>query len=222
MKVRQEVGVTGTTHHQSHLCVFSHGENEHRAAVLPYIADGLKIGQQCVYVTDSRSVEDWQSELQAGGIDVGQEAEKGSLRVTASWSSTGPREYNSVELARRLWARIERGVAEFGAVRYAVDMATALDAGTPLGALCHWEATLNPLVEGAPVEIRCLYNLRTLPEPAIRCALRTHPIVMIGDGRFINPHYEALRILENEARQDPVDLDEPSVEEMLAALSPLT
>jgi hypothetical protein len=192
--------------------------NEQKKAVLSFIKEGLQNGEQCVYVSAARSIDDWLLEFQAGGIDVHSEQAKGALKVVASEGDSRPGGLNSIDLARRIWPRIEAGLADFGAIRFAVDMGVSLESGASIDDLCHWEATLNPLIEGEAIRAFCLYDLKGLSPGAIHSALRTHPRVVLRGRAIKSPYYEAPRILENEPLLNHSDADAGMIEAMLARL----
>jgi hypothetical protein len=115
---------------------------------------------------------------------------------------------------------MERALWTFKGVRMAVDMNWLLDAETPVDRLCHWEATLNPLL-GGDIEARmiCDYRLDTLPEAPIVAGLRTHPVVTLDGDSRANPFYDAPRILENEPHLNLPGPETPRLDEMLAGIA---
>ena len=201
-----------------HSCLLFEDGNEQKKAVLPFIKQGLEDGEQCFYIGREASLDDWLFEFQTYGIDVQSEQERGALRVTSSWHSSRPGATNSIDLARRLWAAIESGLASFSAIRCAADMTLTLETGVTVSQLCHWEATINPLIEDEKVRMFCLYDLRSLSTGAIHSALRTHPSVVRRVRAVSNPYYEAYRILENEPYLNDSDADAAAIQAMLANL----
>jgi hypothetical protein len=185
--------------------------------VLDLIKEGLETGEQCVFVAPASSLDDWLLEFQAYGIDVHEVLERHALRIDSSWLGSRSR---SVALAKKLWRDIEDGLAEFKAVRYVVDVEVSLIAGATTGNLCHWEATINPLIANEPVRVVCLYSLTTDPG-VLYSALRTHPDVVLEGRVLTNPHYEAPRILANEPHLNQSDADAGFVADLLAGLERL-
>jgi hypothetical protein len=115
---------------------------------------------------------------------------------------------------------IQDAFAAFNGIRIVVDAGWMLEPLVPADRLCHWEATLNPLIEGY-IEIRvlCQYNLSRHSPAAVHSALRTHPIALLGGRARSNPFYEAPRILENEPYLNHSDADAGTIEGMLMHLA---
>jgi chemotaxis family two-component system sensor kinase Cph1 len=194
--------------------------NEQKQAVLPFIREGLERGEQCVYVCNEQSDDEWCEELQAYGVDVAAEREKGSLIVGlgARWQRTG--DLSSIARAGQAWGMIEEALAAHTGIRFAVDMGWTLDAGMPPDNLCHWEATLNPLIEGdREIRVLCLYNLKRHPAESIHAALRTHPTVIARGLSGPNPYYEGPRILQHEPHLNRSDPDPAALMEKLQGLN---
>lgn len=62
-------------------------------------------------------------------------------------------------------------------------------AGRDPGRWVAYEAILNRAFAGQPVQILCGYDARTVPEPLMRAARRTHPEVLSDDGEGLNPRF---------------------------------
>ncbi len=52
-----------------------------------------------------------------------------------------------------------------------------------------FESVVNRLMADAPVDVLCLYDRRRLPEPVLRSAAATHPLLVRGAGWAGNPGY---------------------------------
>lgn len=206
-------------HHADHACVLVEDFDEQKRVVLPFIRTGLRNGERCIYVANGQSIEDWYLEFQTYGIDVESALASGQLEVTHSWAQPQAGQLNSIQVARRVWGALRDGLERFSAVRFAVDMSLTVDAGTPDDQLCHWEATLDSLLEGLPCRALCLYDLHRLGPGTICAALRTHPIAAYRGRTHENPIYEAPRILAREPELNHMDADEALIEQMLARLA---
>jgi hypothetical protein len=160
----------------------------------------------------------WKSALEHGGIDVHASIEAGNLsfRSNAKWLPPG--EFNSVRMARKVWEAIERSTERHPGVRVLVDLSWTIAAGIPSDRVCHWEATLDCLLEGAPAQVVCMYNRDHMPLDSLHAALRTHLTVVLGERRFDNnPYYEAPAILAHEPELNECADDPSIVRSMLTA-----
>ena len=203
----------------SHACLLYENSYEQKEVVLPFILEGLKQGEQCVYVADEQPVDDWCLEFQAYGIDVARELQQRRLIVCAGEHWRGGEEFNSVLRARQAWSMIENALAKFEGIRFVVDAGWMLEPQVPVGSLCHWEATLNTLIDGGiNVRVLCQYNLSRHSPEAVHAALRTHQAVLLRGKSHANPYYEAPRILEYEPHLNRSNADASMLEGMLMHL----
>ena len=199
-----------------HVCLLCEGSDELKAVVPPAIQAGLRNGEQCVLVVPEQSQDDWLLELQVHGIDVNTERDRGALRLVSSWG--GPASH-SLDMGRWLLDDMQPGLQAFQGVLYVVDIDGSISSGMTCEALCHWEATINVLIEGEAVSILCLYDREAMDPDAIGAALRTHKSVIRQGSTFSNPNEESRRILEHEPRLNGMEVDADSIEEMLARLT---
>jgi hypothetical protein len=204
----------------SHVCLLYESLAEQKKVVLPFVLEGLQRGEQCVYVAHEQPVDDWCLEFQAYGVDVGHELQSRRLIVCAGERWRGIGEFTSVANARQVWAMIEDAFAAFNGIRFVVDAGWMLEPAVAVDRLCHWEATLNPLIEGYDeVRVLCQYNVSRHSAAAVHSALRTHPAVLFGGQARSNPFYEAPRILEYEPDLNHSEAEAGMIEGMLLQLA---
>jgi hypothetical protein len=204
----------------SHVCLLYETFDEQREAVIPFIKEGLEQGEQCVYVADEQSVDEWGFEFETQGIDVEAERRRGSLIVCAGEHWRRPAAFNSIQNGRETWRMIESALNTFSGIRFAVDAGWTLEPPIPSDMVCHWEATLNIVIDdGVPARVLCQYNVRRHNAIGVHSALRTHPLVSVGGLYRPNPYYEAPRILEQEPHLNHSTGDAGMVEGMLIALA---
>jgi hypothetical protein len=203
----------------AHVCLIYRTFDEQREVVLPFVRDGLQNGEQCIYVADEQPVDEWRREFQAYGLDVQTELTNESLVICAgeSWRQAG--DFNSMANARRGWALMEGAFERFRGIRLVIDAGWMLEPSVAVESLCHWEATINPLIDGdSQARVICQYNLSRHSAPVIYSALRTHPILLLDGRQRANPYYEAPLILEREPVLNRSDADAGTIEEMLSNL----
>jgi hypothetical protein len=201
-----------------HSCLLFEGASEPDETVMSFVQKGLLSGEQCLFEVAPDAREALLHRLKRYGIDVQAHQQRGSLDLLEGWDGAPAARLNSIERARALWRRIDRGLTAYGAVRYVVDMSGGTVAGLDDDQLCHWEATLDRLVEGEAVRVLCLYDSKALSPALIHCALRTHQNVTFRGRPRQSPYYEAPRILDQEPNLNHSDADARAVEAMLARL----
>ena len=201
-----------------HTCFLYKDENDQKRYLLPFLQEGLKEGEHCLFICPEESVDDWALEFQAFGIDVVGFLETGALVIATGeeWRRTP---FKSLAKARELWRHIEGKLADFPAVRIAGDASwSMIDPPIASDRLCHWEATADALYEDLAVKCICMYDLRRHPPSDIRAALRTHSWVIFDQATRANPFYESPRILERDPELNNSDADRATVDSMLAVL----
>ena len=202
-----------------HTCLLYEDFGQQKGVVLPFIYEGLKNSEHCLFLTRASLIDDWSLEFQAYGIDVVGEIEKGSLALATAEQWRERPNFNSIVKARELWSLMESKLADFAGVRIVGDADWAfLEPAVGSDQLCHWEATANLVYEGEPVRTICMYDLNRHPPADIRAALRTHATAVVSGMRYDNPFFEAPRILQNEPHMNNSDADESMVEDMLYRL----
>jgi signal transduction histidine kinase/ActR/RegA family two-component response regulator len=186
-----------------HLCLFYEKDPcEQMPALVPFIQDGLSRDEQFVYIADDQTVEDLEGQLQQSGINVGQERERGALKLWTRREWRQPGDLSAERKSRQVLEYIhEASQAGFKGCRFAVEMTWAL--GPDIGAdeLEHWEAMINTIfVPGFSGRIACQYNRSRLSPETILAALHTHPLAILGDHVYPNWFYEAPLIIDGNAK----------------------
>jgi hypothetical protein len=201
-----------------HACHLYRSFDEQKALILPFFKEGLAGNEHCAYITNDRPVDEWYFELQASGVDVQRERDRGALQIIerSVWRTAG--EFNAIVKAREALGMIEGLLMKFSGVRVAGDAAWALNPELPVDQLCHWETTANLVYENQNVRAICEYNLDQHSPAGIHTALRTHAIVVKDGEVFRNHLYEAPRLLENEPEFYHSNADAATVEAMLDGL----
>ena len=205
-------------HSGDHACQFFSTFAELKGVTLPFLAGGLWTGEACIYVTHDQTVDDWYIELQAYGVDVQRHLDDGSLLIqpASEWRQTG--EFRPIKKAREFWALIDSMLSRHSGVRLAGNFAWALEPAISVAQLCHWESTASLLYEGEAIRAICQYDLTLHSAAALHAALRTHPLVILGNQIFPNAMYEVPKILENEPELFHSDFERDSLDAILAEL----
>ena len=186
-----------------HLCLFYEKDpREQMPALVPFIQDGLSRDEQFVYIADDQTVEDLEGQLQQSGINVGQECDRGALKLWTRREWRQPGELSSERKSRQVLQYIhEASQSGFKGCRFAVEMTWALGPDISADELEHWEAMINTIfVPGFSGRIACQYNRSRLSPETILAALHTHPMAILGDHVYPNWFYEAPLILDGNAK----------------------
>jgi PAS domain S-box-containing protein len=175
-----------------HLCPIHENLVDQTTSAVAFIAAGLRNGERCLYVANDSPLEELVRRFAARGVNVGEETEKGALKILAK---------NDVYLrggrfdAHRMLdylAECESAALADGytGLRFQGEMSWALDANVEGDRLIEYEAMLNEFLANHRAVIACHY-LRSRFDPAlIHDLLVTHPLVTLDDLVCPNPYYQ--------------------------------
>jgi hypothetical protein len=205
---------------QHHICHLFAGTDEQDAVAVTLFSDGLLCGEACLLITSPHATQDWTSRLQAGGIDVLREQQRGALTFLAGGEPRTACECNSIARAGELleFVRKKRGIR---GIRIVADFEWGFSPPLPADMLCHWEATADLALENLNVRSVCQYDLRRSSPSQLCSALRTHRMAVVGQQLYRSPFFEAPRILTNEPRLNHSLDDRKGVDLMLGELEPM-
>lgn len=172
-----------------HVCVISEAPREWPAAALPFLAHGLDRGECCLHIADEAGVQEACAALQARGVDVQRERDRGALRALTDRASSPA---GLMDALNRAATDAQR--AGLAGLRVAADMAWAVGEGG-LGRLAEYEAALGRFLAERGARALCLYARPGLPPAALRDALRCHSHAVVGGRLCANPFHEPPDIL---------------------------
>ncbi|HEY3167967.1 MAG TPA: MEDS domain-containing protein, partial [Candidatus Binatia bacterium] len=193
----------------NHLCLFYDKDpGEQMPALIPFIQDALSKGEQFIYIADDQTVDELASRLHLSGIDVGQELDRGALKLWTrrEWRQSGT--LSSDKKSRQVLDFISQATsAGFKGIRFAVEMTWTLGPDIGVSELEHWEASINTIfVPGFAGRIVCQYNRSRLSPEVMLVAFHTHPLAILGNNVYPNWFYEAPLILEGKSPAARVEL----------------
>jgi len=201
----------------SHACHFFETFDDQMELLGSFFREGLIRGEHCLFITPGEFDLEWLGHLGSLGSDFREALNTGALTVVPG-AAFRVGEFNTVRKARELWLTIEDSLRGSTGVRIAGDAAWALNPTLPEDQLCHWEAAVNLVYEGASVRAICQYRLDEHSPAAIHGAFRTHPVVIYDGVSHANPFYEAPEILKHEPYFNHSEANSEMVADLLARL----
>lgn len=184
-----------------HLCLlYDRNPAEQMPALIPFIHDALSHDEQFIYIADDQTVDELAGRLEESGVNVGQETDRGALKLWTRREWRQPGELDSDQKSAQVRHFLEGATrAGFKGSRFAVEMTWTLGPEISAPQLEHWEATLNTIfVPGCSGRIICQYNRSRLAPEVMMAALHTHPLAIISDEVFPNLFYQAPLILNGQ------------------------
>jgi PAS domain S-box-containing protein len=192
-----------------HLCLFYDKDPaEQMPALVPFIQDGLAKDEQFIYIADDQTVDELAARLHVSGINVGQEVDRGALKLWTRQEWRQPGNLSSEKKSRQVKDFIEKATsAGFKGIRFAVEMTWTLGPDIGVSELEHWEASINNIFNsGFAGRIVCQYNRSRLSPEVMLVALHTHPLAILGTHVYPNWFYEAPLILDGKSPATKLEL----------------
>jgi signal transduction histidine kinase len=178
--------------HGDHLCMIYENVEDQMAAVVPFIRDGIRRGEKCVYVADDLTLDRVADELAKGGVDVGEAVGWGSLDlVTKREAYLKSGSFDPGGMVEFLGSAVEKAAQEgFTGFRVTGEMTWALGSECGCERIIEYEALLGNFFPGSKATAICQYNRNRFPASTIRDVLRTHPLAIVGNQVCQNLFYE--------------------------------
>ena len=177
----------------NHICALYGTEEEQLATAVPFVADGLRRGEQCLYVGASPlALERFRRALDDAGVDAAGMVARGALlAVTHAEAHLLGGSFDSERMLRSLNDAVESALnAGFSGLRTCGDMSWLLEEAAGSESVVEYEALLNEFFRGVRGLGMCLYDRRRLPPALVDHALATHWSVCVGGRHKANPFYE--------------------------------
>lgn len=175
-----------------HICAFYPGRAERDEILLPYLSEGLQVGDKCVCVVDGADTESVLASLGAA-VDLTSCLDRRQLDVLNSHEAFLSGGRFSAEAVLDFWDR-SIGDAVAGGFRFARaagEMTWATRRMPGVEEFVSYEARLNQFLPRYPQVMLCLYELDRFSGEVLVDVLKTHPKVLFGGMVLDNPYYLA-------------------------------
>lgn len=194
--------VGSTFRDRAHICAFFNSEEEAYRVLLPFVKEGLEMGEKAFHTVDPRRREEHIHWLTSAGIDVSSRRDNGQIEVL-DWTDIQLRKGRfDQESTAAFWVNAAREAKSKGypLVRFVTQMEWVLETDMDLNELLEYEAKANErwLRRDGPVNPAiCVYDLRKFRSDVVVDVMRTHPLIIIGgvlqENPFFVPPEELLR-----------------------------
>ena len=165
-----------------HICALYDTEEERVAVAAEYVVDGLRRGERCYYVAESReAIDRLRGALRRAGIDVAETVMRGALiEATHDEAHLKDGRFDSERMLQLLNDAVELAMLDgFTGLRTCGDMSWLLLDAPGSAQVVEYESFLNRFFEGIPAQGMCQYDRRRLPPDLIGHALATHPSAVL-------------------------------------------
>lgn len=177
-----------------HICAFFDTPDDEFRALLPFIKEGLAIGEKSVHTVDPRRRDHYLQQLASAGVDIDALRRNGQLELR-DWYNTHLRTGRFVASdTLKLFQEIVRDslLGGFPLVRFVTEMEWFLETEMNADELLEYEARANDVwmrPDGRVHPIICTYDLTRFSADVVADAMRTHPMVLIGGVLQKNPFF---------------------------------
>jgi hypothetical protein len=179
---------------RAHVCAFFSDPDEAYRVFLPFMMDGLELGDKNVHIVDPRLRDEHCQRISSAGVDLETVMQNGQFELR-DWSNTHLRDgrfdqRKTLALLRQVMDDARKKGFPF--TRFVTNMEWALDAGLDANALLEYESTTNYdwIKQDGPVNpVICSYDLNRFTADIVVDVIRTHPMVMIGGRLRENPFF---------------------------------
>jgi MEDS: MEthanogen/methylotroph, DcmR Sensory domain len=158
-------------------CIYS-DDSQFLDTALPFLADGLAVGEPVLAVTNPAN-------LELLGAALGEHSGEVDYAESAFFGRRPPRR---VAAFYRYW-KGSQGGSRSGRVRILAEPVWAGRSAREITAWTRMEAALNVTLASTSISMICPYDARTTDPGIIADALRTHPVQVAGSEQSPSPQY---------------------------------
>lgn len=192
----------------SHYTLLYEDEDEQLAAVTQFLREGLRRGEQCIYILGERTEGELACALRSGGIDVAAARETGLLSFRNIGEMYLATEDPTPESLRDDLVALLDERDDEQALRITGEMMPALDAFSDPSTLSDYERYVDDIIEERAnfVTGLCQYDRQRAPDDFLRNVVTHHPGVQTPRGGCTNVFYEQGCLPEADGRHEsPLD-----------------
>lgn len=172
-----------------HICLIYDCDDEWRGAVVPFIVDGLRRGERCLYICSERTPDMVREEL-GREVPVDEFEDDGSLRImddAEAW-------IECIKYPERMVALLEsekrRAVSEgFSGLRVTIEMGWLMKNISVTEDILRYGTAIEVFIKESGALAMCQYNRMLFSPEIMRGVLLTHPIVVWKSMVYRNPYY---------------------------------
>jgi MEDS: MEthanogen/methylotroph, DcmR Sensory domain len=174
-----------------HVCAFFNNDEEEYRVLLPFIKDGLKLGEKAVHVLNPGQREDHLQRLTAAGIDPAVAQQSGQLELRTNTEVYLPDGRFDQDRMLGVFEQLASGNAPggFPLSRICCRMDWADEGQSHVDDVIEFESRVNNVWLHHDDAVICTYHLGQFGGDAVMDIMRTHPMVIVGGILQHNPFF---------------------------------
>jgi hypothetical protein len=179
---------------RAHICAFFNNPEDAYQVLLPFVKEGLELGEKALHTVDPRQREEHIRWLASAGINVAGANNDEQVEVL-DWTDSHLRGGRfDQEWTLAFWPKVASDARKkgFPLVRFVSQMEWALETDMDLNELLEYEAKANDawLRQDGPVNPAiCTYDLRRFRGDIVVDVMRTHPLIIVSGVLQENPFF---------------------------------
>lgn len=174
-----------------HACAFFNSKAEEHEMLLPFVRDGVALGEKSFHIVDDAFRDGFRERLAATGLDASALEATGQLEIRG-WDNAHlkPGFFDQHAMLALVEEVLSTATKEgYRHVRWIADMGWALSEKAGVDDLAEYCARLNDVVPKFPATVICTYDLMRFSATQVLDVLRSHPMAVIGGIVHENPFY---------------------------------
>lgn len=174
-----------------HICAIFDDPDQQMAVIVPFMAQGLRAAQRCVWIGAPAGADRFRQALAGIGADLPTLEASGQLIIIPDIDFYLRDGFFDPDRTLKLGlALFEDGRRDgWEAMRITGEASFLRDRAVDVERWESYEEQVTRRIAGAPLVAVCQYNRRGLPAAFIDSALRTHPIVILGERIYESPFF---------------------------------
>ena len=195
-----------------HICAMYFGVSERDDVLLPFVGDGLNLGDKCFAAVQEPDSTDFISKLAAvvgADVDLPESIARDQLEIKNSTDQIlSPDQFDPSEIIEFWDNRVSTALTNgYPFVRLTAEASWWLPQLPGMDELFRYESELNRFTTRHPQAILCMYDLSQYTESIVIDLLRTHPLVLLSGMRIENPYYLTPDEFLADRSRDPASSD---------------
>ncbi len=174
-----------------HICAFFHTNDEQYQILLPYMKEGIQMGQKAFHIIDAQRRDEHLLQLREAGIDTSSAERSGQLEI-CGWEQAYLRDghFDQMRMLALIEEVLQGGKKQgFPLTRLVANMEWALEDRPGVEDIVEYETRLNYVLPRYDDPVICTYSLTQFSANVVMDILRAHPMVLIGGILQENPFF---------------------------------
>lgn len=192
---------------QHHVCAFFDSTKQEDATMLPFLREGVELGERGFCIVDPAAVSAYEERLEGAGIPVREASDRGQLEVR-SWNDAYLRggRFEQDAMLALIEEVLQEGAARgFPRTRLLAHMEWSCEDRPGVNDLVEYETRLNAILPHYHDPVICAYDTNRFDGAVLMDVLRTHPMVLVGGVLRENPFFVAPDEFLRELRERGTD-----------------